>query len=207
MYFWPSFGFLCSATPSGESMVNIQIHVGGPHVQPSKSAGVSDGSFSFSTGKLPRPMIVSMAGGVPLRDGADSTAAKLGALVDGTHVMVHDILRIGDGRLKRARVVVEDGALKSKEGWLTYESSNGNVSLMEAKGLAAFAKDLPKEVLANARTAFRAFDIDDSGALSTAELKEVLTRQGGGRPLSDDDVEEVLQVFDANGDGQLQCAP
>jgi hypothetical protein len=49
---------------------------------------------------------------------------------------------------------------------------------------------------------FRAFDIDASGTLSASELRNILTRQGGGYPLSIADADEIIATFDRNGDGE-----
>ena len=51
------------------------------------------------------------------------------------------------------------------------------------------------------RRAFALFDKDGDGALSVAELQDVLTRPGGGQPLTDDDVRAVIAEFDENNDG------
>ena len=53
------------------------------------------------------------------------------------------------------------------------------------------------------REAFNVFDADGSGALSVAELRAVLTRPGGGTPLSDAEVEAIIAEFDTNGDGVM----
>ena len=45
-----------------------------------------------------------------------------------------------------------------------------------------------KNIGMDLRKAFKAFDRDGSGSLSVQELKSVLTRPGGGQPLSDDEV-------------------
>ena len=50
------------------------------------------------------------------------------------------------------------------------------------------------------RAAFHIFDKDSSGALSTEELKAVLTRPGGGQPLTDAEVADIIKEFDLNGD-------
>ena len=51
--------------------------------------------------------------------------------------------------------------------------------------------------------AFLAFDVDKSGKLSAAEMMGILTRSGGGRPLSRKDAQQIISTFDVNGDGQL----
>jgi hypothetical protein len=52
--------------------------------------------------------------------------------------------------------------------------------------------------------AFEKFDTNGNGSLSIAELKAVLKRPGGGRPLTDEDVAEIIADYDVNGDGELQ---
>jgi Ca2+-binding EF-hand superfamily protein len=54
------------------------------------------------------------------------------------------------------------------------------------------------------REAFALFDLDGNGSISREELREVLTRQGGGAPLSQQDAQEIIEEFDENGDGELQ---
>lgn len=54
------------------------------------------------------------------------------------------------------------------------------------------------------KAAFDVFDTDRSGSLSAAELKQVLTRPGGGMPLSLDEVQAIIEEFDTDGDGELQ---
>merc|ERR1712216_678150 len=56
------------------------------------------------------------------------------------------------------------------------------------------------------KESFRIFDMDDSGHLDTEEVIEILTRVGGGNPMSKEDATEFIQMFDVNGDGKMQCA-
>ena len=46
--------------------------------------------------------------------------------------------------------------------------------------------------------AFHHFDTDNSGALSVDELREVLKRPGGGAPLSDEEIQQIIDEFDAS---------
>ena len=59
---------------------------------------------------------------------------------------------------------------------------------------------------AKLRAAFAVFDLDGSGALSVDELRSVLARRGvGGRPpMSDDEIQALIDEFDEDGDGQMQ---
>ena len=52
--------------------------------------------------------------------------------------------------------------------------------------------------------AFKKLDTNGNGSLSIAELKAVLKRPGGGSPLTDEDVAEIIADYDVNGDGELQ---
>ena len=61
-----------------------------------------------------------------------------------------------------------------------------------------------KEQAEKLKKAFAEFDTDGSGALTHEELKAALTRPGGGTPMSDEDVAELIREFDANGDGVIQ---
>lgn len=57
-----------------------------------------------------------------------------------------------------------------------------------------------------AREAFDLFDADGNGWLSEVELRAVITRQGGGAPLSDSEFDAIFSDFDLNHDGQIQFA-
>ena len=54
------------------------------------------------------------------------------------------------------------------------------------------------------KESFRIFDMDDSGALETDEVIEILTRVGGGNAMSKQDAKEFIEMFDQNGDGKMQ---
>ena len=54
--------------------------------------------------------------------------------------------------------------------------------------------------------AFEKYDTNGNGRLSIAELKAVLKRRGGGSPLTDEDVAEIIAQFDKNEDGELQLS-
>ena len=49
--------------------------------------------------------------------------------------------------------------------------------------------------------AFKIFDKDGSGSISAAELRHVMTNIG--EKLTDEEIEDILQDADVNGDGQL----
>ena len=50
---------------------------------------------------------------------------------------------------------------------------------------------------------FKVFDADGSGFLDNAEVLQILTRAGGGHPMSDQDAKEFIELFDHNGDGKM----
>ena len=51
------------------------------------------------------------------------------------------------------------------------------------------------------QTAFRTFDSDNSGKISAAELKQVMTNLGEN--LTEDEINEMIQEADRDGDGQI----
>ena len=51
--------------------------------------------------------------------------------------------------------------------------------------------------------AFKMFDVDNDGTVTAKELHDILTREGGGQPLSEADAQEMIGYFDVNGDGKL----
>jgi calcium-dependent protein kinase len=59
-----------------------------------------------------------------------------------------------------------------------------------------------KNLLTNEKlqSAFRMFDKDGSGYISSDEIKEIL---GFGKTLSEEAVNEIIKQVDANGDGQI----
>lgn len=59
--------------------------------------------------------------------------------------------------------------------------------------------DTEKELL----NAFKVFDKDGSGTISSDELRNVL--KSLGETLTDDEVEQMVQLADRNGDGQIDC--
>lgn len=61
-----------------------------------------------------------------------------------------------------------------------------------------------EQTRASIEAAFRLFDVDGDGSLSVDELQAVLSRPGGGAPLSNAEVQAVINEFDENGDGVLQ---
>lgn len=53
--------------------------------------------------------------------------------------------------------------------------------------------------------AFKVFDKDGSGTISSDELRNVL--KSLGENLTDDEVEEMVKLADRNGDGHIDCKP
>jgi hypothetical protein len=51
---------------------------------------------------------------------------------------------------------------------------------------------------------FNVFDVDSSGSLSRSEVEAILTRKGGSaKGLAPEDVTALMELYDADGDGQL----
>ena len=53
----------------------------------------------------------------------------------------------------------------------------------------------PAPDLLTGHAAFSVFDKDGSGALDTEEIRAILQRPGGGSPLSDEEVAEIIEAF------------
>ena len=56
---------------------------------------------------------------------------------------------------------------------------------------------------AELHAAFRQFDLDGNGKISAEEFVSVLTRGGGGNPLTMQQAQQLIREFDRNNDGQL----
>lgn len=56
------------------------------------------------------------------------------------------------------------------------------------------------------KDSFRIFDKDNSGCIDANEVLEILTRVGGGNPMTQDDAKEFIKMFDQNGDGKMQAS-
>jgi calmodulin len=53
------------------------------------------------------------------------------------------------------------------------------------------------------KNAFKVFDKDNSGTISSAELRAVL--QHLGENLTDEELDDMLKMADKNGDGNIDC--
>ena len=53
------------------------------------------------------------------------------------------------------------------------------------------------------REAFKVFDRDNNGFISSAELRHVMTSIG--EKLTDDEVDEMIREADQDGDGKIDC--
>lgn len=65
--------------------------------------------------------------------------------------------------------------------------------------------DVSAEAEKRLRAAFAVFDVDGSGSLSVEELRVVLSRPTpGGSPMSDEEIQALIDEFDEDGDGEMQ---
>jgi len=53
------------------------------------------------------------------------------------------------------------------------------------------------------RAAFAKFDLNDDGVLTLPELRAVLTRPGGGQPMTDEQIQKLFKTMDVDGDGKV----
>jgi calmodulin len=78
--------------------------------------------------------------------------------------------------------------------------NSGEIDYHEFKAVMAgsFFKKYSRQELMGA---FKKFDADGNGYISTKELNDILSRMG--RHLSRHEVEAMIRTLDANGDGKL----
>ncbi|KAH6616093.1 hypothetical protein B0J18DRAFT_372952, partial [Chaetomium sp. MPI-SDFR-AT-0129] len=81
-------------------------------------------------------------------------------------------------------------------------NNDGVISFEEFLKLMSHSVDEPdaEEELLNA---FRVFDKDNSGTISSDELRSVL--KSLGENLTDAELEEMIQMADSDGDGTIDC--
>lgn len=81
------------------------------------------------------------------------------------------------------------------------EDSTGTINFKEFLGLMAKKLD-ESDLEENLYEAFREFDINNDGKISTSELRFVLSTTG--ERLSDEEIEEMIREADADGDGFIE---
>ena len=133
---------------------------------------------------------------VVARAGYDLDSKKVADIPEDAKVVVHDAMPLGE--LMRARVLVK---ATNVECWVTMTNKEG-ISFLIPPPIGA--ANLSQTAIEEARKVFSVFDADGDGSLSTAELKEILTRPGGGQPMTMEEVESIIAIFDVDGDGELQ---
>lgn len=67
--------------------------------------------------------------------------------------------------------------------------------------MSKYMKSNDDEYMEQVKAAFEIMDIDQNGYIDPPELKEVMTRFG--LRLSDEDVEEMINEADMDGDGRV----
>ena len=70
-----------------------------------------------------------------------------------------------------------------------------------ATPVPVLTRDFSEEEILEFKDAFAMFDIDGGGTIETHELKQVLT--GLGDAPTDEDIQEMILLVDANGDGVI----
>ncbi|PAA47813.1 hypothetical protein BOX15_Mlig030389g1 [Macrostomum lignano] len=79
---------------------------------------------------------------------------------------------------------------------------NGTVSFKEFCAMAKKKQKQKNDRMEKLRKAFSVFDTDGSGYVDRQELKDGLTAMGK-EPLTDEEIEELMNLVDMDGDGQL----
>ena len=83
---------------------------------------------------------------------------------------------------------------------VTFAEEEPRVGAPSASGTSEPADNALQQLL---RRAFSTFDQDQSGTLTASEMMGILTRSGGGKPMSRNDAQKLIDAFDVNGDGML----
>ena len=96
-------------------------------------------------------------------------------------------------------------ATKDPELWKTTHEENIKNARAAAFGphMDARMKEKQEEVEI-LKSAFNHFDADGSGSLDTDEVIQILTRVGGGNPMSEADAKEFIGLFDHDGSGRME---
>jgi len=80
--------------------------------------------------------------------------------------------------------------------------ANGNGTIDFEEFLEMMARKMKEtDTAEEIRQAFRVFDKDGNGFISSAELRHVMTNLG--ERLTDEEVEEMIREADCDGDGQI----
>ena len=133
-------------------------------------------------------------------------ARKKGEILEATVALgkMHTLDHNGDPTMTRQKLksmgfdsVCIARAVSSGQEYVVYDPKQVKC-IVRARATARAEKFL------RIQRAFETFDTDGNGSLSIAELKAVLKRPGGGSPLTDEDVEEIIADYDVNRDGELQ---
>ncbi|XP_054980248.1 calmodulin-like [Sorex araneus] len=101
-----------------------------------------------------------------------------------------------------------DGLMRQQHAWTRdhradrYLDTDGNGTIDIPEFLTMMARkmkdtDSEEEI----REAFRVFDKDGNGYISTAELHHIMTNLG--EKLTDEEVDEMIREADIDGDGQV----
>lgn len=100
----------------------------------------------------------------------------------------------------------EEGGESMWELYVKEQGERAAKRAFEKRGAkeAAEAKAANDARIASLKKSFDVFDSDGSGALSSEEVLEILTKMTtGGHPLTEDDAIEFIKEFDRDGDGML----
>jgi Ca2+-binding EF-hand superfamily protein len=63
-------------------------------------------------------------------------------------------------------------------------------------------REFTEQEILEFKDAFAIFDIDGNGSIETHELKAVISELGGEEP-TDEEIQEMIVMVDANGDGEI----
>lgn len=124
-------------------------------------------------------------------------------LIDILRFLVDRSGKISKPELKKVlqalNIKANDNELKQLMSQMDSDNS-GEIDFNEFKKVmgASFFKKYSKQEL---QGAFKKFDADGNGFITTQELNHILTRMG--RHLSQADVEAMIKSLDSSGDGKI----
>lgn len=81
------------------------------------------------------------------------------------------------------------------------EDGSGNIEFPEFVLMMANVMQSPQQANTELREAFHVFDENNSGFISSASLRHIIT--GMADNLDEDEVEEIVRMVDADGDGRI----
>merc|ERR1712029_657236 len=85
--------------------------------------------------------------------------------------------------------------------WRLISKTEKNITMAGHSMLSLLWEKLTKEEISQWKNAFKEFDIDGDGTITGEELGKYIGKLG--EKFSEQEIQALIQIFDANGDGKL----